>query len=511
MSLVLACDLGSSSFRAALLDAAGHVRWQHQAPARLPVEGERSEIDPEDWWRLLQDAARVLEDAAGAAFEAVRAVAICGITRTQVFLDRDGRVLRPAITWADRRAAGVAEALAATLPADWPETAQLNAFHPAARLAWLREREPERFGRLGAVLDPKDFLNFRLTGRMATDRVSGARLAAAAAPDTRGGRLLDRLGLGAGVVVPELLPTAQLGTVREGLPGALGQLAGRAVFSLSNDTWAAVVGLGAMRPGLAYNIAGTTEVFGVIGAEAAVAPGLPSVDWGERAQQLGGPSQSGGDGIAWVLDLLAGAGGRDAAAAAGPDAGAALDRLLAGPRDAAPAIFLPFLQGERTPFWDPALRGAFLGLNRRHGPTDLAFAVLEGLACLNRTVLERAEAALGQRVAEIRIGGGGAGNPAWCGIKADLCGRPVIVGEAAEPGLLGAAAVAWTGLGAFPDLAAAQAVLVRVARRHAPDPVRHAAYAPLFAAWTAAVAAARPLAPALAALRTPPRLDPSPN
>ena len=93
-----------------------------------------------------------------------------------------------------------------------------------------------------------------------------------------------------------------------------------------------------------------------------------------------------------------------------------IDALLAGRRHPQPLIFLPYLQGERVPYWNPALRGAILGLGRQHGATDLAFAVLEGVAFLNRIVLERAEAALGSAVGEIRFGGGAAAGLALGGL-----------------------------------------------------------------------------------------------
>ncbi|MRT32765.1 carbohydrate kinase, partial [Xylella fastidiosa subsp. multiplex] len=76
-------------------------------------------------------------------------------------------------------------------------------------------------------------------------------------------------------------------------PGALTRLAGRAVVACANDTWAAVAGLGALRPGYAYNISGTTEVFGAVGAEPVQAQGLMTVDWGSGHHQIGGPGQNG--------------------------------------------------------------------------------------------------------------------------------------------------------------------------------------------------------------------------
>jgi xylulokinase len=489
MSLILACDFGGTNFRLALIDRAGHVLYRHQISSE-----DAAEPDPARWWDAFADGVAALAAASGADFATVAGIAIGGITRTQVFLDAAGAVLRPAITFRDGRAVAEAATLRDAVPADWPEADNINAFHPAARIAWLAAHEPRAFARLAYVIDPKDYFNYRLTDIVATDTVSGARLAAAARPYAPDGRtLLCDIGAAPSIAaIPVLAPTARLGAVQAGLPGALGRLAGVPVFAMANDTWAMAAGLGVLRAGLAYNISGTSEVFGVIGAQPASAPGLIAVDWGPGAQHLGGPSQSGADTVAWLQTALG--------APPGIAVGDWIAALTDGVRDPQPALFLPFLQGERTPYWESALRGAWLGLNRRHGPTDLAFAVLEGVAFLNRVILERAESALRCVAAEIRFGGGGAASPAWCRIKADVTGRAVVVGEAAEPGLLGAALVAWAGLGAFPDIAAAQAALVRPAQRYEPDRARHAAYAPLFAAWVEAVAATGAVSAKLAAI-----------
>lgn len=474
MSIVLACDLGGTSFRAALVDDTGAIRAQHAiaGPASRDDSAGRSEIEPEAWWDLLVEACAGLAAEASALFDAVEAVAICGVTRTQIFLDSDGRSLRPAMTWKDTRADALAARLRGRLDPAHPESAAVNAFHPLVRLAWLREQEPEVLGKLASLLEPKDYLNFRLTGRRASDPVSMARLVAAAVPQ-EGRDLLTALGVSAAILPKMLEPWERVAPIQFGLPAPLDRLAGKPVFCASNDTWAAVVGLGAMRDGFAYNISGTTEVLGLVAHESARAEGLLTVDW-RGLFQLGGPSQTGADTVSWLLALL----GRDVAAV-----GLEIDALLAGPRQLQPLLFLPYLQGERVPYWDPSLRGALVGLNRRHGPTDLAFSVLEGVACLNRVVLERAEAALGRETTEIRFGGGAAANPVWSQIKADLCGRPVVVTASREPGLLGAAIIAFAGLGRFASLAEAQQRLVTVARRFEPDPARKPAYDALFAVF----------------------------
>jgi xylulokinase len=501
MSVVLACDLGGTSFRAALYDAHGQVRAQHALPSpagSAGAPGGQAEIDAKDWWFILCALADALAAQAPVAFAEIRGIAICGVTRTQILVDDDGTPLRPALTWRDTRAAPDIDALRARLPQDHPELALINAFHPLARLDWLRRHEPAVLARARCVLEPKDYLNCRLTGVRVSDPVSMARLCAAASPAPTSS-LLAAAGLDDGLLPLLRSPAEAVGPVLSGLPGALSRLAGVPVFCCANDTWAAVAGLGALRARHAYNISGTTEVFGVMaqvpqGMAAPRAAGLMTVDWGDGLHQVGGPGQNGADTMAWLLDVLQGqAAGR---------AGMAdrVQALLAAPRDPQPLLFLPYLQGERVPYWDADLRGAFVGLNRRHGAGDMAWAVLEGVGFLNRLVLERGEAALGGPVTEIRCGGGAAANAAWCQVKADICGRPVSVGAASEPGALGAAVVAWTGLGHFASLAAAQESAVREARRYVPDPARRRHYDALYQQYRAAEAALAPVSRALAGM-----------
>jgi xylulokinase len=487
LGLVLACDLGGTSLRTALVDERGAFVAQAVAASPQPnVSGGASEIDPSAWWSSLIEASGALARADAAAFDRVEAIAICGITRTQVFVGHDGRLLRPAISLSDVRMQDRIADLVARLPAHHPERANINAFHPLARIAWLQQEERTAFDLLAKVIEPKDFLNLRLTGRIASDHVSTARLAAAAAPGSDAADLFAALGISPSIVPKLHEPTATVGHVAPNLPHPFDRLAGTPVLCGSNDTWTAVAGLNAMREGVAYNISGTTEVFGVLSTRAAEAEGLVTVDW-RGLHQIGGPSQTGADTVSWLLELLRQASDGRASA------GAWIDQVLRGQRHPQPLLFLPYLRGERVPYWDASLRGAFVGLGRDHTATDLAWAVLEAIGFLNRIVLERAERASGSAASEIRFGGGGAANDKWCQIKADICERPVVVGKSAEPGLTGAAVIAFTGLGRFASLQEAQAQLVQVAHRYEPDPARAKGYRELFGLFRQAETALAPI------------------
>ncbi len=494
MSFVLACDLGGSSLRAGLVDRQGAIIASHSVfSQRIAGEGGASEADPVLWWQDFVAAVEALAATVPDAFAEVAAISITAITRTQVLLDGQGRVLRPAILWNDTRAESSIDALREQYPPDHPEIVNLNAFHPLARLWWLHQAEPDVARSVAAVIEPKDYLNHCLTGVIASDHVSMARLSASAQPGADGSSLFGAVQIDYQVLPRLLEPGAVAGSVLDGLGGALSKLAGLPVICMANDTWATVVGLGAMRSDHAYNISGTTEVLGIVAGESARAEGLLTVAWGDGLTQIGGPSQSGADSLVWLLDLL----GQPRA----EGAVSALSTLLAGTRHAESVIFLPYLSGERVPHWDPSLRGALLGLNRQHRGVDLAFAVMEGVGYLNRLVLDRAETAIGRQVTELRFGGGGANNEIWCQIKADILNRPVVITDCEEHGLLGAAITAWSALDERFSLSSAQERLVRIARRYTPRPERRQHYDQLFALFRQAEDAVRPLSHQLVRLQ----------
>lgn len=236
MSCVLAVDLGGTRFRAALVDARGAIAHACfiDSPGAAPAQHPGwDEIDADAWWRGLQSLADALSAQAGAAFDAVEAIAICGVTRTQVFIDAQGAPIRPAITWRDTRAAADVGGWLASMPASHPEQAQINAFHPWARVAWLLRAEPRHAARVRQVLEPKDYLNFRLTGRAASDTVSMARLAAAAAPAPGGADLLTAAGADPAWVPPLLDPLDVVAPTTPGRPWPAWAPCGRAMPTTS--------------------------------------------------------------------------------------------------------------------------------------------------------------------------------------------------------------------------------------------------------------------------------------
>ncbi|HVM78465.1 MAG TPA: FGGY-family carbohydrate kinase [Stellaceae bacterium] len=460
--LLLAVDVGGGSLRAAAVSPRGGIVRSHTVPlASTEPRPGWSEFGPELWWKALATAVgNVLHLMPRSA--RVQGVAIAGLTRSQVLLDESGTPLRPAILFRDRRAVAEAVRAADLFLADNPADA-ITAFHPLARLAWVAEAEPAIFRRLHAVLEPKDFLNRRLTGRTAGDTVSYSRFdairAKPAIPDWAA-RSLELLA------VERIAPWGKVGTVTVGEP-PFDRLAGVPVFGGSMDAWATAVGSGALLPDQGYDIAGTTEVAGLITSERAMVPGLVSLVWGEDVHQIGGPTQAGADCARWCRETLR---------IRGPLAAAVERAGRRAPSEALP-LFLPYLDGERAPVWRADVRGAFHNISRALSPDEFLWATLEGVAHAVRDILQLAGRGVARNISEIRVSGGGAASEGWCQMKADVLGLPVVRTAHAETGLIGCAIAASVGLGIHRSLAEAAATMSPAHRVFEPQASLAAFYA----------------------------------
>jgi xylulokinase len=476
MSQTLAFDLGGSSLRLAVVAPDGSFVGMVRKPLNVQRAGDdRFEADPASWWIAFCDACADLVDG-GCDLSAVTAIAGCGFTRTQVFLDQAGRSLRPALTFQDARAAVMLQQMSNSDDPDLRAVAAaLGPYDPLARLLWLKREEPEPWSRLAKIVEPKDFLNLMLTGIAASDTISQTpmtRSLSVLGPD-----LVARLGVDVRCVPDRMSPFARLGVVRSDMPPVLTPLKGVPVFCGSMDTWTGVLGSGGLKPGIGYAISGTSDVSGVITEVPCEADGLLSVEWGEGLWQLGGPSQGAATRLDWITDRVR----------PGTDPSDALRTALSSSRPA--PVFLPFIDGERTPWWDPDLRGAFLGLETDHDADDFIRSVCEGMNYLSREILSRAEAASGAQVDHVCFSGGLANSRDLCQLKADVLNRQVRVPTTLETGLAGAARIVIGNSAGMKEVSATI---------YTPNPRRRAYHDTRFDIFLSAAAALRPISHRLA-------------
>jgi xylulokinase len=461
--MLVGLDLGTSSAKALLLDASGAVLGEGGADyAVVSPRPGWAESEPEDWWRAAGLAVRRALDGQG---RGVAALGLSGQMHGVVLAAEDGRPMRPAALWADLRAEREAREWR-----DLPE-ALLDALgNPAVPgmagplLGWLARHEPEAVAAARWALQPKDWLRLRLTGAAATDPSdASATLLYDLPADAWADAVVEVMGLPAHLLPPIVASAERAGRLSPAAADHLG-LPAVPVAVGAADTAAAALGAGLLHPGAAQLSVGS-------GAQLVVPLDRPAADPRRvvhtyRAAAPGrwyamGAVQNAGLALEWALRTL-GAGWADAYAA-----------LEATPPGAGGLTFLPYLTGERTPFLDAGLTGAWLGLRLHHGRAHLLRAALEGVAFAIRQAAEALKRA-GHPPAPLRLAGGGSRHPAWRQLMADVLDAPLDAVPTSAASARGAALLAGVAAGVFPD---ARATLM-VAPRPEPaaSPRRPAAY-----------------------------------
>ena len=455
--MFLGVDVGTGGTRAVVVDRTGRV-VASEASEHAAIHSAHvgwAEQDPEDWWRAAQVAIGTVLKLVGT----VESVGLTGQMHGCVMLDAEGVVLRPALIWCDQRTQPQCDWLVTKVGLERLIELVANPALPnftLTKLLWVKEHQPEIFGKIRHVLCPKDFIRLRMTGEYAMDmqEASGTLLL-----DVAHRRWSTEVAEAAGIPM-EWLPKLYEGPevcayVSEAGAAATGVKAGTPVVAGAGDQGAGAVGMGVLKPGMVSATIGTS---GVVFA----ATDKPTLDPKGRLHtffhaapgiwHVMGVTNGAGLSLRWLRDTLM------------PDASYDVMMALAAevPAGSDGMIWTPYLFGERTPHLDAKARAAFVGITASTTRGHFVRAVLEGVAMsLRETFTLFDECCI--PVTEIRLGGGGARGELWRQIQADVYGRPVERLEAEEGGAFGAALLAGTGVGAWPDVPTACAETIRVA------------------------------------------------
>lgn len=457
--LVIGIDVGTTSIKGGLYTITGEaLAAATMACETVHPSSGRAEQAPQQWLRSIQSV--LTELSTDAEPNAVAAVGICSQVNTHVFVDADLEPIAPAITWQDQRCADVSAALQAQAEQGKLDIA-IDSSALLCRAEWFRQERPDDWQRTRWILSPKDYCIARLTGAVASDALSSIGLV------TQDGRYIESLDLLVPDVSRRLPPLREPADVLGSLDIAKPPTSCPVVVG-TMDAWACLYGSGCLEAGDAFEIAGTSEIIGALSATGTPGHGVVSFPPQRGVALFAGPTQCGGDSLAWLAGLLR------------LSISETLNLVVQRTERGDPLLFLPHLLGERAPLWNPQARGAFVGLSKTHGAGQLVRAVLEGVGFSARQLREAIEAAVGFDLASLRISGGGARSDLWCQIKADIHDRPLHRVANVDTGSFGAALLAAVGVGAYPDIAAAARDAVRIERRFLPDANRRRRYDALF-------------------------------
>jgi xylulokinase len=470
---LLGVDVGTVSVRAVLVDAQGQCLRSGSRSYPLVVPRPLwAEQDPTLWWEKGCEAIR--EALQGSDVNDVAAVGLTGQMHGLVLLDSKGNVLHPAILWCDQRTPAECEELEKSLPEGRVRELTLNPVLPgftAPKLLWVRRCEPELFARARWFLLPKDYFRYRLTGERVTDPsdASGTSLFEVASGHWSG-EILAAAGL-RGDWLPRVVQSTAVGSrVSTEAAGPTGLPAGVPVVGGAGDQAAGAVGCGVVSPGqVSVSLGSSGVVFTPVASPARDALGRLHTfcHAAEGMWHLMGVTQAAGLSLRWLREKVLGP--------PGPSYEELDMEAATAPAGADGLVYLPYLQGERTPHLDPCARGTLVGLTTHHTRAHIVRAVMEGVAMSLLDCLSIMED-LGIKPAEVRFTGGGARSKLWASIVADVFARRVVLLEADEGPAYGAALLAGVGARFFPNVAAACKGAVRLAGAVEPDSLRTEVY-----------------------------------
>lgn len=497
MSYVIGVDLGTSAVKTLLMDRSGTI--VAEATRSYPLFHDRpswSEQRPEDWVTATIEAMKEVAAAEGVNAAAIEGISFSGQMHGLVLLNDKGEVVRPAILWNDTRTTEQCREIEKVLG----DTLLTVTRNPALegftlpKILWVRQHEKELFDQATIFLLPKDYVRYRLTGELHMDYSDAAgTLMLDVAGKTWSQEVLAAFQLSDSFCPPLVESHGLVGTLLSEVAAATGLSTATKVFAGGADNACGAIGAGILSEGLTLSSIGTSGV--ILSYE-----NDKTKDFGGKVHFFNhgkqdafyamGVTLAAGYSLSWFKKTFA--------------ANESYDELLSGVENVKPGsnglLFTPYLVGERTPHADPNIRASFIGIDGTHERIHFARAVMEGITySLNESVDMFRQA--GKTVDKVVSIGGGAQNPAWLQMQADIFNATVVSLENEQGPGLGAAMLAAYGCGWFESLEACANQFVKHADSYEPNPQAVETYAALFRVYQQVYTQTKAMNDQLAAFR----------
>ena len=453
MSLLLAVDIGTGSSRGALftseLKRIGMAAVEYSTSYPQP---DWAEQDPETIYKAIIGVIRETVINSNTNAQDIKALTLDCSVHTLLGLGKDLSPQTPVLTWEDSRARKIVDR--------WKEEEKgeqlysltgcpLHPMYSPAKIAWWRENAPDLFVKICYYVTLKALILFRLTGKLLEDQAT-----------LSGTGMLNIHHLGwedealklAGITRERVASVVPPTFIIEGLRSEIATETGLSpkvkVIIGSSDAAMSSLGSGTVRPEQ------MTIMIGTSGAARRLID-HPVLDIeartfcyysGNNKWYAGGAINNGGVVLRWFRDNFG-----DRAAIEARERGVSVYTVLSDyAASVAPGanglLFLPFLAGERAPYWNGNMRGIYFGVSLHHGQAAFVRALMEGISYRMYSVCKPLNELLGEPE-EIRVTGGFSRSQVWLQILADIIGRDLCVTNEPEGSVLGAAAFAFYALG----------------------------------------------------------------
>lgn len=497
---VLAHDTGTGGNKAVLCDLQGKILHSaYQSYGISYPQPEWVEQDPDELWQVVAVTSRKVIQEAGVDPADIVGVGVSAQMWNTLPVDEKGKPLTPMLSWLDLRSIKQADRVTSgDMPAFlFKNTGNIpTAKDSIPKILWLKEERPDVWAQTACLLDCKEYILFKLTGKIAIDWV-GASVYFLFDPYTKkwSEEVCDKLGIPLEKLPPAYPCTEVIGEITDAAAKETGLKAGTPVVICAGDVAVAQSGAAANQEGKVHLCIGTATWIGVSTSTFRNDPRKPF--WGlnhidPKKYIIAGEMETGGGALMWFRDTfyqeekkLAAEQGKSVYEFINEQ----VDSISPG---AGKLIFLPWLSGERAPVLDHYARGGFIGLNMGHTKSHMARALMEGVAYHLRWICEAMEG-IGFQIDAFNGIGGGCNSAAWVQIISDVTGKPLrVVDNHLEAGAVGAALTVAVGLGVYPNMDALDN-LIGINREVEPDAARWKRYDAMYREYRSLYEALTPI------------------
>ncbi|UZD73622.1 gluconokinase [Bacillus siamensis] len=482
---VIGLDIGTTSTKAVLFGPRGKVLAKHSVHYDLiQPKPAWAEQDPEHILEAVIASIRGAVTKAGLSPDNLLAIGISTAMHSLIAVDQNGGLLTKSIIWADNRSAEQSKRILKEMNGFdiYKRTGTpIHPMSPLSKIVWMREQDKETFTKAAKFISIKEYILHEFFGTYVVDysiaSATGLFRLETLSWDEEALRIAgireDQLS--------DIVPTThQLCGLAPEIAARMGIHADTPFIIGANDGVLANLGVGAIGKG---------EVAVTIGTSGAVRSVTDKPVTDEKARTfcyaltdkhwvIGGPTNNGGIMLRWLRDEFASPEVETAKRLGIDPYDLMIDIADKVPAGSDGLLFLPFLSGERAPFWNPNARGTFFGISLRHKREHFIRAVLEGVI-MSVFSIGVALRDLAGPAKDVRASGGFARSPLWRQILSDTMGREVLVPESYEASALGAAVLALHSIGEMEQIEDVQD-WIRISHRHEPNVKNSETYIELF-------------------------------
>jgi xylulokinase len=449
---LLAHDLGTSGNKATLFTTDGKlVKNAVSAYETRYYNSNWAEQNPDDWWRAVCTSTKQLLEGINSGD--ILAVSFSGQMMGCLCVDKGGIPLYPSIIWADMRAAREEAYLRSQIdPAVFYKTVghRISSSYSLEKLMWIRNNEADVYKQTYKMLNAKDYIVYKMTGRFVTD-YSDASGTNAFDINTFGWseKILDASGIDAEKLPEAMQSTTVVGEISAEVADECGLKKGTKVVLGGGDGMCASVGAGSVSEGVTYNCLGSSSWICTTTKQPIFDDQMRTFNWAHIVPGYVGPCgtmQTAGAAFSWAKNEMCRLEQKEAAVSGKSPYEIINEEIEKSSPTANGLIFLPYLLGERSPRWNPEAKGAFIGLKMEHSHNDMLRSVVEGIAMNLNVILSVLRRQID--VKEMIVIGGMAMGKVQRQILADVFGLNVLkLNFIEEATSMGAAVTAGVGVG----------------------------------------------------------------